>query len=106
MTRRRDRGRPPLSRTDALLDVEPTGTLDLHGYRASEAEAAVGTFLRSWAKRQPGAVLHVITGKGRGSAGRPALKPLVRRLLGTTLAPLVAEWSPDLDDAGYRVRLP
>ena len=88
-----------------LLDVSPLGTLDLHGMGVSEACAAVHSYVALWRRRHPGAVLHVITGKGRGSLGRPALRPAVRRLLRGALVPALMEWSPDVDDGGFLLRV-
>ena len=56
------------------LDGPVADTLDLHGMTWSEAEPAVVAFLNRVRKRQPGALVHVITGKGRGSPGHPVLK--------------------------------
>ena len=56
-------------------------TLDLHGFRASEVPLALETFITSWRRRAKGGVVHIITGKGNGSPGRPVLQPRVRRLL-------------------------
>jgi hypothetical protein len=63
------------------------------------------SFLLSSSRRYPGKIVHVITGKGRGSPNGPVLKPLVKRLLQTELSKCVADWALDLDEAGYRVRL-
>jgi DNA-nicking Smr family endonuclease len=79
--------------------------LDLHGRSADEARAVVRSFVEAAAKRTPGAVLHVVTGKGRGSAGRPVLRGAVAALLRGELAPRVADWSRDVDDGGFLVRV-
>lgn len=107
MSRRRPpvQARPPALGLDALLDARPVATLDLHGFRATEIQQAVGNFLSTWRQRTPGGVVHVITGRGRGSAGRPVLRPAVRRLLEATGPTVVAEWSPDVDAGGFLVRL-
>lgn len=84
-----------------LLDARPADVLDLHGLRASEIAAPLERFLR----RQPaGAVVHIVTGRGRGSPGRPVLGPRVRRLLAGELAPLVAEMEKDVNEGGFVVR--
>jgi DNA-nicking Smr family endonuclease len=102
---KRDRRSPRFDATDSLLDAKPVAVLDLHGYSASEAVEVVRGFLATWASRAHGGVVHVITGKGRGSGGRPVLKPKVATLLRTELRHLVADWDRDADDAGYVVRL-
>ncbi len=69
------------------------------------ARSAVERLLRGRAGARSGDVVHIVTGRGRGSAGRPVLRPLVARLLRDELAPLVAEHSKDLNEGGYLVRL-
>ena len=103
--RRPGRRSAPGSGLDALLDARPAATLDLHGFRASEVERAVANFLSTWQRRAPGAVVHVITGKGKGSGGRPVLRPAVRRFLQSAGNAYAREWSPDVDAGGYLVRL-
>ena len=48
--------------------------------------------------------MHVITGKGKGSPGRPVLKTRMKTMLRAGL-PQVEEWGPDLDQGGYLIRL-
>jgi DNA-nicking Smr family endonuclease len=86
------------------LDGPVSDTIDLHGMNAAEAEAAATAFLRRVHRRSRGALVHVITGRGRGSAGRPVLKPRIRTLLKSGELP-VAAWGEDLDGGGYLVRL-
>jgi DNA-nicking Smr family endonuclease len=50
-------------------------------------------------------VVHIITGKGRGSANGPVLRGLVKGLLRGELRGMVAEWQLDDAEGGYRVRL-
>lgn len=70
-----------------------------------DAERRVADFLRTQARVRPGQVVHVITGKGRGSAGRPVLPGAVRRVLAGDVARFVAQWDKDLDEAGFLIRL-
>lgn len=86
------------------MDGPIDDTLDLHGMSASEALPAVTAFVQRVRKRQPGALVHVITGKGKGSPGRPVLKTRVRTLLRSGTLP-IEDWVPDLNDGGYLVRL-
>jgi DNA-nicking Smr family endonuclease len=86
------------------LDGRPDDTLDLHGMTGDEAVAAATAFVRRVLKRQPGALLHIITGRGRGSPGRPVLKTRIRTLLRGGVAG-VADWGEDLDGGGFLVRL-
>ena len=96
---------PRFSSKDPLFDAPVAATLDLHGFTASEAEPALRSFINSWKSRAPGAVLHVITGRGRGSKGAPILKPLVRRLLKELAPATVKDWARTDDDGGYRLKL-
>lgn len=105
LTMKRRRDTPKFDATDPLLDAKPRETLDLHGYAASEAVEAVRRFLSNWARRVPGGVVHIVTGKGKGSAGKPVLKPKVKALLAGELRHLVSDWERDADDAGFMVRL-
>ena len=93
---------PRYSPHDALLDTRPAAPLDLHGFSAAEARSAVSTLVR---RQRGGAVIHVITGKGRGSSGGAVLRPLVSGLLKGELRPIVADWSLDDGDGGFRVRV-
>ncbi|MBR9990695.1 MAG: Smr/MutS family protein [Gemmatimonadetes bacterium] len=86
------------------LDGPVDDTLDLHGMTGVEAVAAVTAFVQRVRKRQPRALVHIITGKGRGSPGRPVLRTRVKTLLRAGSLP-VAEWALDLDGGGYLLRL-
>lgn len=106
MARKRSPGGvPSFGGFDPLLDATPAATLDLHGDTALDAERRVRDFIRTHARIHGGRVVHVITGKGRGSAGRPVLPGVVRRVLGGDVARFVADWDRDLDEAGFLVRL-
>lgn len=101
MSRRQPRWDP----FDPLLDAEPVATLDLHGFTAMEAERAVTNFITTWRGRAAGEVVHIITGRGRGSRGRPVLRGAVKRFLAGDIARFVDEFHLDLDEGGYLVRL-
>ncbi|MGH7607358.1 MAG: Smr/MutS family protein, partial [Gemmatimonadales bacterium] len=79
--------------------------LDLHGFTAVEVPSAVRAFLDAWRRRKPGAVVHIITGKGKGSAGGPVLRGLVKTLLQGELRSYVAQWGLDDAEGGYKVQL-
>lgn len=55
-------------------------TFDLHGQRVSEAAENAERFLRAQARARPGAVVRVITGRGRSGGGAP-VRTRVRTLL-------------------------
>jgi DNA-nicking Smr family endonuclease len=86
------------------LDGPVADSLDLHGMTWSQAEPAFAAFLARSRKKMPGALVHVITGRGRGSPGHPVLKTRVRTLLRNGIDS-VASWGPDLDDGGFLIRL-
>lgn len=86
------------------LDGPASTTLDLHGFRASEVREQLPLFLKSARKRHPRGLVHVITGKGRGSAGGPVLKTLVRTMLRNGELE-VSEWREDSAGGGYLLRL-
>ncbi len=96
---------PRFDASDPLLDAPVAERLDLHGHTAASAAALVRGCLASWARRGPGTVVHLITGKGRGSRGAPVLRGLVGRMLKGELRGLVAQWALDDDEGGYKVRL-
>ncbi len=96
---------PRFDASDPLLDAPVAERLDLHGHTAASAAALVRGCLASWARRGPGTVVHLITGKGRGSPGAPVLRGLVARMLKGELRGLVAEWALDDAEGGYKVRL-
>ena len=79
--------------------------MDLHGFGAMEARSAVRAFLESWQRRKAGAVVHIITGRGKGSANGPVLRGLVKSLLQGELRGMVSQWSVDDGEGGYRVRV-
>lgn len=102
------RRRPKHPRFDAdlgLSRVPLAGQIDLHGLTVPEAEAAVRGFIDRSRKRQPGAVVLIITGKGTGSAGGPVLRPAIQMLLKTRLSGYVSEWALDESAGAFRVRL-
>lgn len=103
---KRGRGRHPVfDASDALLDARADAELDLHGFVATEVPSAVRSFLQSWQRRRPGAVVHIITGKGKGSATGPVLRGLVKGLLQGELRSMVDKWTLDDGEGGYRVRV-
>ena len=77
----------------------------LHGYSATEARGAVRNAFVSWQRRKSGALLHIITGKGKGSPNGPVLRGLVKGLLRGDLHLMVADYALDEDEGGYKVRL-
>jgi len=94
---------PRYSSHDPLLDARPAATLDLHGLTRATARVAVERFVR--APGRSGTVVHIITGKGRGSTGGAVLRTMVRGMLKGALAAQVRDWALDAGDGGYRVML-
>lgn len=98
--------RSPREYRDPFDPFHPiAATLDLHGMGAEEARRVAEGFLRTWSRRGEGLVVHIITGRGRGSAGRPVLPGVVRRLLTGECAPLVERWEKDVNAGGVVVKL-
>jgi len=107
--RRRATPHPQFDSSDALLDAPVVEELDLHGFTAVEAPRIVRGFLEGWHRRGAGAgagaVVHIITGRGKGSKGAPVLRRVVAGLLQGELRPLVADWALDDAGGGFKVRL-
>lgn len=95
------RGSDPFDPLDGRVD----DTLDLHGFTTAEARARLDAYFRGARQKRPGQLVHVITGKGRNSAGGPVLKPAIRSLLRSGALPNIARWGLDDDDGGYLVRV-
>ena len=95
---------PRFDSSDALLDGA-AATLDLHGDTVAAAKARAAQFIAAKARTAPGSLLHIITGKGKGSAEGARLRPAVAGLLKGECAPLIKEWDRDVDYGGFRVRL-
>src|SRR3989442_7168001 len=101
----RRKGRhPAFDARDPLLDGRADAELDLHGFGAIEARSAVRGFLESWRRRKAGAVVHIITGKGKGSTGGPVLRGLVKTLLQGELRGVGSELGVGDCEGGYRGR--
>jgi DNA-nicking Smr family endonuclease len=103
--RRGGTSHPRFDSSDPLLDATVAEELDLHGHTADDAAGMVQGFLAGWQRRGGGVVVHIITGKGRGSPGAPVLRGRVASLLKGVLRPLVAEWALDDADGGFKVRV-
>ncbi len=99
---RRNRRRESYSQAPA---VRLAATLDLHGFRASEVSLALETFITSWRRRAKGGVVHIITGRGKGSPGRPVLQPRVRRLLTEDYQDRIDWFEQDDSGGGFLVKL-
>lgn len=95
---------PSFGSHDPLFDAPVAATLDLHGQTRAQAEASVKSFLAAAARAHAGKVVHVITGKGKSSAGAAVLKPAVRQII-KAAGPIVAEFDADVDGGGFLVRL-
>jgi DNA-nicking Smr family endonuclease len=96
---------PRFDSGDDLTSAPLAGRLDLHGKTAPEAELAVRNFIDDWRRREPGAVVLIITGKGKGSADGPVLRPAIQSLLKTRLSGFVSEWALDDSAGAFRVRV-
>ena len=90
---------------DSLLGKPVTESLDLHGLTAAQAEAQVDFFLARHSGLETGAVVRIVTGKGRRSESDPVLLPLVQRLLEGKLARYVARHRLDVGSGAYLVQV-
>ncbi len=64
-------------------EQQPAATFDLHGQRVLEAATNAERFLRAQVRARPGAVVRLITGRGRSGGGTPIrtrTRTLLRRL--------------------------
>jgi hypothetical protein len=89
----------------SLLGTRPDAELDLHGRVAREAEGAVRRMVETWSRRQPGAVIRIITGRGANSQGAPVLRGLVLDLLNGDLAPRIEQWNVEVGGGSYLVQV-
>ena len=98
----------PLVQPDPVKTLHgslPVDTLDLHGRSADEAERRVRDFVDGWRRREPGAILRIITGKGMRSEGPPVLVRRVRELLDGPLSGVVSDYVLEIGGGAYLVRL-
>ena len=100
--RKRSRRTPP--NPFDPFDGALADSTDLHGFTAAETREFLPPYLTRARKQHPGGLVHIITGKGRGSPGRPILKAVVKTLLQAG-HPAVREWAIDPDGGGYLARL-
>jgi DNA-nicking Smr family endonuclease len=87
-------------------DNSPDATFDLHGQTVIEAAANTERFLRAQARSRPGAVVRLITGRGRGGGGAP-VRTRVRSLLRILKASgaVVRDYTLEDTEGSYLVRL-
>ena len=104
MPKRRSK-HPRFDAGDDLHSAPLAGRVDLHGLSTDQAEHVVRGFLDTWRRREPGAVVLIITGKGKGSADGPVLRPAIQTLLKTKLSGFVSEWTLDDSEGAFRVRV-
>jgi len=105
MGKRRPRSPGPSGPTGTLHGAIVDDERDLHHLTADEAAVQLESFLVGWSRRRPDAVVRVITGRGNRSAGGPVLRPLVRKLLGGRLAPVVADFVVETGGGAYLIRV-
>ncbi len=102
------RRRIPVVQPDPIRTLHgtiPVEVLDLHGLFADVAERRVRGFIEAWSRREPGAVVRIVTGKGARSEGAPVLRALVLDLLTGALSNAVDEWAVDQGGGAYLVRV-
>ena len=96
---------PRFDASDDLLGAPIAGRIDLHGMSAAQAEGAVRSFIDTWRRRETGAVVLIITGRGKSSPDGAVLRPAIRTLLKTKLSGLVSDWALDDSEGAFRIRV-
>ncbi len=96
---------PALTGIAQLLSEMQVATLDLHGSTADQARLRVRDFLTTHSRISAEAVVHIITGKGTGSAGGGVLREVVRDILDDEAADQVDEYAGMLGGGGWVVRV-
>jgi DNA-nicking Smr family endonuclease len=87
-------------------DRPPAATYDLHGQGVLEAVKNAEGFLRSQAAARPGAVVRLVTGRGKGGGGAPIrtrTRSLLRRL--KEQGTLVRDYLLEDGEGSFLVRL-
>jgi DNA-nicking Smr family endonuclease len=87
-------------------DRPAAATFDLHGQTVLEAERSVEQFLRSQARARPGAVVRLVTGRGRSGGGAPVrtrTRTVLRRL--RDAGELVQDFMLEETEGSFLVRL-
>jgi DNA-nicking Smr family endonuclease len=84
----------------------PLATFDLHGQTVLEAATNAERFLRAQARARPGAVVRLITGRGR-SGGNAPIRTRIRGLLRALkdAGSLVRDYTLEETEGSYLVRL-
>jgi DNA-nicking Smr family endonuclease len=87
-------------------DRAPDAIFDLHGQTVLEATVNAERFLRAQARARPGAVVRLITGRGRVGGGAP-IRSRVRGLLRTLKESgrVVLDYTLEESEGSYLVRL-
>lgn len=84
----------------------PAMVFDLHGQTVLEAARSAEAFLRSQARARPGAVVRLITGRGRGG-GKAPVRSRIRTLLRGLAAEgrVVRDYELEHTEGSFLVRL-
>lgn len=87
-------------------DRAPAMVFDLHGQTVLEAVENAERFLVAQRRARPGAVVRLITGRGRGGGGAPVrtrVRSLLRRL--TEAGVVVRNFELEASEGSFLVRL-
>ena len=87
-------------------DRSPDATFDLHGQSVLDAVSNAERFLRAQLRARPGAVVRLITGRGRAGGGSPVrdrVRSLLRRLKDS--GAVVRDYLLEDTDGSFLVRL-
>lgn len=89
----------------SLHGALPDAEVDLHGLTEAQALKRVDMLLHTWARREGGFVLRIITGRGRHSDGEAVLLHAVGDRLRDELGGWVVEMARDAGGGGWLVRV-
>lgn len=84
----------------------PEHLIDLHGHTVLQAEDAARRFLQAQRKARPGAIVEIVTGRGRSGGGAPVrtrVRTLLRQLKDEST--VVRDFALSPSEGGYVVRL-
>jgi DNA-nicking Smr family endonuclease len=87
-------------------DSAPDAIYDLHGQRVGEAVANAERFLAAQAKARPGAVVRLITGRGKAGGGAP-IRTRTRTLLRTLKeqSRFIRDYTLEESEGSFLIRL-
>ena len=103
---KRRTGKPlPSDIGGSLHSALPDAEVDLHGLTRDQALRRGEMLLDTWQRRGEGAVLRIVTGRGRHSDGEAVLLHAVGELLREELDDRISDLARDVGGGGWLVRM-